>query len=100
MRWRRARGSRQRSVIRALTYLATGIEAYVFGSGRGPDWLLEADPQLYELVRQVIPSTNARKRVRRPYQEDNSRRETKVPIALEPGPAVAARPTADQRLAR
>src|SRR5262245_51776177 len=38
-------------------YWATGIEAYVFGSGRGPDSLLEADPRLYELVRQVIPST-------------------------------------------
>jgi hypothetical protein len=38
-------------------YWATGIEAYVFGSGRGPDTLLEADPRLSELVRQVIPST-------------------------------------------
>ncbi len=38
-------------------YWATGIEAYVFGSGRGPETLLEADPRLYELVRQVIPST-------------------------------------------
>jgi hypothetical protein len=38
-------------------YWATGIEAYVFGSGRGPDTLLQADPRLYELVRQVIPST-------------------------------------------
>jgi hypothetical protein len=38
-------------------YWATGIEAYVFGSGRGPDTLLAADPRLYELVRQVIPST-------------------------------------------
>jgi hypothetical protein len=38
-------------------YWATGIEAYVFGSGRGPDTLLVADPRLYELVRQIIPST-------------------------------------------
>jgi hypothetical protein len=38
-------------------YWATGIEAYVFGSGRGPESLLEADPRLYELIRQVIPST-------------------------------------------
>ena len=38
-------------------YWATGIEAYVFGSGRGPETLLEADPRLYELVRQVIPAT-------------------------------------------
>jgi hypothetical protein len=36
-------------------YWATGIEAYVFGSGRNRDWLLAADPRLYELVRQVIP---------------------------------------------
>ena len=38
-------------------YWATGIEAYVFGSGRGPDSLLATDPRLYELVRQVIPAT-------------------------------------------
>ena len=38
-------------------YWATGIEAYVFGSGRGRDTLLAADPRLYELVRQVIPAT-------------------------------------------
>jgi hypothetical protein len=38
-------------------YWATGIEAYVFGSGRGPEWVLDNDPRLYELVRQVIPST-------------------------------------------
>ena len=38
-------------------YWATGIEAYVFGSGRGPESLLAADPRLYELVRQVIPPT-------------------------------------------
>ena len=38
-------------------YWATGIEAFVFGSGRRPDSLLEADPRLYELVRQVIPAT-------------------------------------------
>jgi hypothetical protein len=38
-------------------YWATGIEAYVFGSGRGPETLLETDSRLYELVRQVIPST-------------------------------------------
>jgi hypothetical protein len=38
-------------------YWATGIEAYVFGSGRGPETLLETDPRLFELVRQVIPAT-------------------------------------------
>jgi hypothetical protein len=38
-------------------YWATGIEAYVFGSGRGPETLREADPRLYELVSQVIPAT-------------------------------------------
>jgi hypothetical protein len=38
-------------------YWATGIEAYVFGSGRGPETLLASDPRLYELVRQVIPAT-------------------------------------------
>jgi hypothetical protein len=38
-------------------YWATGIEAWVFGSGRGPESLLAADPRLYELVKQVIPST-------------------------------------------
>jgi hypothetical protein len=38
-------------------YWATGIEAYVFGSGRDRDSLLAADPRLYELVRQVIPAT-------------------------------------------
>ena len=38
-------------------YWATGIEAYVFGSGRDRDSLIEVDPRLYELVRQVIPST-------------------------------------------
>jgi hypothetical protein len=38
-------------------YWATGIEAYVFGSGRGPEWVLDNDPRLYELVRQVIPSS-------------------------------------------
>jgi hypothetical protein len=36
-------------------YWATGIEAYVFGSGRDRDRLIAADPRLYELVRQVIP---------------------------------------------
>ena len=36
---------------------ATGIEAYVFGSGQDRESLLKADPRLYELVRQVIPST-------------------------------------------
>jgi hypothetical protein len=36
-------------------YWATGIEAYVFGSGRDRDSLIAADPRLYELVRQVIP---------------------------------------------
>jgi hypothetical protein len=29
----------------------------VFGSGRNHDWLVEADPRLYELMRQVIPAT-------------------------------------------
>jgi len=38
-------------------YWATGIEAYVFGSGRDRDSLIASDPRLYELVRQVIPST-------------------------------------------
>lgn len=38
-------------------YWATGIEAYTFASGRGPETLLEADPRLYELVKQVIPAT-------------------------------------------
>ena len=38
-------------------YWATGIEAYVFGSGRDRGSLLAADPRLYELVRQVIPAT-------------------------------------------
>jgi hypothetical protein len=38
-------------------YWATGIEAYVFGSGRDRDSLIATDPRLYELVRQVIPST-------------------------------------------
>lgn len=38
-------------------YWATGIEAYVFGSGRDRDSLIAADPRLFELVRQVIPAT-------------------------------------------
>jgi hypothetical protein len=38
-------------------YWATGIEAYVFGSGRDRDSLIAADPRLYELVRQVIPAS-------------------------------------------
>jgi hypothetical protein len=38
-------------------YWATGIEAYTFSSGRGPETLLAADPRLYELVKQVIPAT-------------------------------------------
>ena len=57
---RRSRACRRRRAIPATTSTstwATGIEAYVFGSGRGPETLLEADPRLYELVRQVIPST-------------------------------------------
>jgi hypothetical protein len=29
----------------------------VFGSGRGPETLLAADPRLYDLVKQVIPAT-------------------------------------------
>jgi hypothetical protein len=36
-------------------YWATGIEAYVFGSGRGPETLRRDDPRLYELVARVIP---------------------------------------------
>lgn len=36
-------------------YWATGIEAYVFGSGRGPETLKRDDPRLYELIAQVIP---------------------------------------------
>jgi hypothetical protein len=36
-------------------YWATGIEAYVYGSGRGPETLRQDDPRLYELVAQVIP---------------------------------------------
>jgi hypothetical protein len=38
-------------------YWATGVEAYVFGSGRNRESLIEADPRLYELVRQVVPAT-------------------------------------------
>ncbi|HYN07032.1 MAG TPA: hypothetical protein VES67_06555 [Vicinamibacterales bacterium] len=38
-------------------YWATGIEAYVFGSGRDRDSLIAADPRLYELLRQVIPAS-------------------------------------------
>jgi hypothetical protein len=38
-------------------YWATGIEAYVFGSGRDRESLVASDPRLYELVRQVIPSS-------------------------------------------
>lgn len=38
-------------------YWAGGVEAYVFGSGRNRDWLVATDPRLYELVRQVIPSS-------------------------------------------
>ena len=65
-RWRRrtrrrkSRACPRRRGIPATTSTstwATGIEAYVFGSGRGPESLLEADPRLYELVRQVIPAT-------------------------------------------
>ena len=37
-------------------YWAGGIEAYTRSNGRTPQWLLEADPTLYELVRQVIPT--------------------------------------------
>jgi hypothetical protein len=36
-------------------YWATGIEAYVFGSGRSPEELKQDDPRLYELVSRVIP---------------------------------------------
>lgn len=36
-------------------YWATGIEAWVFGSGRDRAWLLANDPRLHELVGQVIP---------------------------------------------
>jgi hypothetical protein len=38
-------------------YWATGIEAYVFGSGRDRESLIATDPRLYELVRQVIPAS-------------------------------------------
>ncbi|MCI0433206.1 MAG: glycoside hydrolase [Gemmatimonadetes bacterium] len=38
-------------------YWATGVEAWVFGSGRDRQGLLDADPRLYELVRQVIPDS-------------------------------------------
>jgi hypothetical protein len=38
-------------------YWATGIEAYVFGSGRGPETLRATDTRLYELIRQVMPAT-------------------------------------------
>jgi hypothetical protein len=37
-------------------YWAGGIEAYTRSNGRTPQWLQEADPRLYELVRQVIPA--------------------------------------------
>ena len=36
-------------------YWGTGVEAYVFGSGRSPDELKQDDPQLYELIAKVIP---------------------------------------------
>ena len=36
-------------------YWAGGIEAYTRSNGRTPAWLLEHDPRLFELVRQVIP---------------------------------------------
>ncbi|MEX0907401.1 MAG: glycoside hydrolase [Gemmatimonadota bacterium] len=35
---------------------AGGIEAYTRSNGRTPAWLVEADPRLYELVRQMIPA--------------------------------------------
>ena len=37
-------------------YWAGGIEAYTRSNGRTPDWLLQSDPRLYELVKQVIPA--------------------------------------------
>jgi hypothetical protein len=37
-------------------YWAGGIEAYTRSNGRTPQWLMEADARLYELVRQVIPN--------------------------------------------
>jgi hypothetical protein len=37
-------------------YWATGIETYVFGSGRAPETLKAVDPRLYELVSQIIPA--------------------------------------------
>jgi hypothetical protein len=37
-------------------YWAGGIEAYTFSNGQTREWLLESDPRLYELVRQVIPA--------------------------------------------
>jgi hypothetical protein len=36
-------------------YWGTGVEAYVFGSGRSPDELKEDDPRLYKLIAKVIP---------------------------------------------
>jgi hypothetical protein len=37
-------------------YWAGGIEAYTYSNGQTREWLLETDPRLYELVRQVIPA--------------------------------------------
>lgn len=36
-------------------YWGTGVEAYVFGSGKSPESLKQDDPRLYELIGQVIP---------------------------------------------
>ena len=36
-------------------YWRTGIETYVFGSGRSPESLKQDDPRLYELIGEVIP---------------------------------------------
>ena len=36
-------------------YWGTGIEAYVFGSGKSPDELKQDDPVLYDLIGEVIP---------------------------------------------
>jgi hypothetical protein len=37
-------------------YWATGIETFVFGSGRAPETLKAGDPRLYELIARVIPA--------------------------------------------
>ena len=37
-------------------YWAGGNEAYTYSNGQTREWLLENDPRLYELVRQVLPA--------------------------------------------